>query len=50
VLISSEEHERLKRRDRQVLGLEDFATADIAALDVSRPPVGSRIFDPELTD
>jgi hypothetical protein len=50
VLISSEEHERLKRRDRQVLGLEDFATADIAALDVSRPLAGSRIFDPELTD
>jgi hypothetical protein len=30
--------------------LEDFATSDIAALDVSRPPAGSRIFDRELTD
>ena len=49
MLVSSEEHERLKRRDRQVLGL-DVATADIAALDVSRPPAGARIFDPELMD
>jgi hypothetical protein len=50
VLIVSEERERLKRRDRQVLGLEDFATADISALDVSRSPAESRIFDPEPMD
>jgi prevent-host-death family protein len=36
VLISSEEFERLKRRDRQVLGPEDFTDADIAALEASR--------------
>lgn len=48
VLISSEEYERLKRRDRQVLGLDDFTEADIAALEEARPPAEARAFDPEL--
>jgi prevent-host-death family protein len=50
VLISSEEYERLKRRDRQVLGLEDFNDADIAALEASCPPAEARGYDPEIKD
>jgi prevent-host-death family protein len=38
VMISVEEYHRLKRRDRQVLGLDDFTNADIAALEQSRAP------------
>ena len=43
-----EEYRRLKRRDRQVLGLDDFTDADVAALEASRPPAEARAFDPEL--
>ena len=32
VMISAEEYHRLKRRDRQVLSLEDFSAADIQQL------------------
>jgi len=31
-MISVEEYRRLKRRDRQVLGIEDFTDADIATV------------------
>jgi prevent-host-death family protein len=48
VLISTEEYLRLKRRDREVLGLDDFTEADLAALERSRPPAGARAFDDEL--
>ena len=48
MLISTEEYRRLKRRDREVLGLEDFTDADIAALEDSRPPAESTAFNPEL--
>jgi len=48
VIISAEEYHRLKRRDRQVLGLEDFADADIAALEEARAPDISKAFDDEL--
>lgn len=48
VLISTEEYARLKRRDRDVLGLEDFTDADIAALEESRPAAQSAAFDSEL--
>ena len=47
-MISVEEYHRLKKRDRQVLGLEDFTDADIAALEESRAPESSKAFDPEL--
>jgi prevent-host-death family protein len=36
VLVSAEEYHRLKRRDRQVLGLGDLTDADIAAIEASR--------------
>ncbi len=48
VLISTEEYHRLKRRDREVLGPEDFTDADIEALENSRPSVEAKAFDDEL--
>ncbi|WP_029009472.1 type II toxin-antitoxin system Phd/YefM family antitoxin [Azospirillum halopraeferens] len=48
VLISREEHERLKRRDRHALSLDDFADADIAALEASTPVPESMAFNGEL--
>jgi PHD/YefM family antitoxin component YafN of YafNO toxin-antitoxin module len=48
VMISIEEYHRLKRRDRQVLELEDFTDADLAALEQTRAPESSKAFDHEL--
>jgi hypothetical protein len=48
VMISVEEYHRLKRRDRQVLGVDDFTDADIAALEQTRAPESSKAFDHEL--
>jgi prevent-host-death family protein len=48
VLISTEEYQRLKRRDREVLGLDDFTEADIAALEAAVPPVEAAAFDHEM--
>jgi hypothetical protein len=45
---SVEEYRRLKRRDRQVLALEDFTDADIAALERTRASESSKAFDDEL--
>ena len=47
-MISVEEYHRLKPRDRQVLGLEDFTGADIAALEQTRAPAAAKAFDDEL--
>lgn len=49
VMISADEYHRLKRRDRQVLGLADFTDDDIAALEATRAPESSKAFDQELT-
>ena len=46
VMISVEEYHRLKRRDRQVLGLEDFTDADVAALEETRAPDSSDLSNP----
>ncbi len=48
VMILVEEYRRLKRRDRHVLGLEDFTDADIAALEQTTAPQSSKAFDDEL--
>lgn len=48
VMISTEEYHRLKRRDRQVLSLDDFTDEDIAALEATRAPESSKAFDHEL--
>jgi hypothetical protein len=39
---------RLKRRDREVLGLEHFTDTDLAALEETRAPEDSKAFDNEL--
>jgi hypothetical protein len=44
----SAEYHRLKRRDRQVLGLEDLTDADIVALEATRAPDASKAFEHEL--
>lgn len=48
VLISAEEYTRLKRRDRQVLTLDDWTEEDIRALENSKPDPESYQFDHEL--
>ena len=48
VLISVEEYRRLKRRDREVLGLADFTPEDIAAIERAAPPKSSAKFNHEL--
>lgn len=49
VLISADEYQRLKHRDRQVLVLDDFTTEDIAALEAIRAPDAAKVYDSELT-
>jgi len=48
VMISATEYARLKRRDREVLGLDDFTQADLDAIRASEPPAESAEFDHEL--
>lgn len=48
VMISAEEYHRLKRRDRRVMGREDFSEADIAALEATRAPEASKAFGNEM--
>jgi hypothetical protein len=47
-MMSIEEYNRVKRRDRQVLELTDFTDGDIAVLEQTRAPASSRAFDDEL--
>jgi hypothetical protein len=44
----ADEYSPSKRRHRQVLRLEDFTDADIAALEQTRAPESSKAFDHEL--
>lgn len=48
VMISVTEYERLKRRDREVLGPADFSAEDVAALEAARAPDTAKDFDDEL--
>jgi PHD/YefM family antitoxin component YafN of YafNO toxin-antitoxin module len=48
VYISNEEYQRLKRRDREVLGLDDFSEADLAAIRATKPSRAAAKFDREL--
>lgn len=48
VIISAEEYHRLKRRDRQVLGLDDFTPEDAAAIRAAEPSAEAADFDHEL--
>jgi hypothetical protein len=44
----SRRRRRIQLRDRQVLTLDDFTEADVAALEQTRAPDSSKIFDAEL--
>jgi prevent-host-death family protein len=48
VLISAEEYQRLRRRDRRVMGLEDFTDEDIAAIERAVVPEEPAQFDHEV--
>lgn len=48
VMLSAAEYQRLKRRDRDVLGLDDFTEADLAAIRGAEPSAEASAFDPEL--
>jgi PHD/YefM family antitoxin component YafN of YafNO toxin-antitoxin module len=50
VMMSAEEYRRLKRRDRRVMGLEDFTEADLEALRKVQPSASAAAFDHEVTD
>ena len=48
VLLSTEEYRRLKRRDREVLSVDDFTEADAEAVRRSEAPPESAAFNHEL--
>ena len=48
VVLSAEEYQRLKRRDRRVMSLGDFTQQDIAAIERAEPPAQSARFDHEI--
>jgi len=48
VVLSVDEYQRLKRRDRQVLGLEDLTEADLQAIRAVEPPREAAAFDHEV--
>ena len=48
VVLSVDEYQRLKRRDRQVLGLEDLTEADLQAIRAAEPPPEAIAFDHEV--
>lgn len=49
VLISTDEFQRLKRRDREVLGLQDFTADDLAAIEAAAIPDEAQAFNDEVT-
>lgn len=48
VIMAADEYQRLKRRERRVMGLEDFTDADIAAIESSEAPPEAAAFNDEL--
>lgn len=48
VLISVEEYQRLKRRDRQVLRPEDFTEEDIVAIEQAASPPEAAAYNHEV--
>jgi prevent-host-death family protein len=49
VLLSVEEYQRMKRRTRQVMGIEDFTPADLDAILQAEPPPEAAAFDHECS-
>ena len=48
VVLSADEYDRLKRRDRQVLRVEDLGSDDLEAIAIAKPPAESASFDDEI--
>lgn len=48
VVISAEEFQRLKRRDRIALGIEDFTLEEVEAVRAARPSTEAEAFNDEL--
>ena len=48
VVLSAEEYNRLKRRDRQVMALSDFTKLDILAIEKAEAPTEASVFDHEV--
>jgi prevent-host-death family protein len=48
VMISAEEYRRLKKRDREVLGIEAFSAADIEAVRAAEPSKEAEAFNEEV--
>jgi hypothetical protein len=49
-MLSAEEYERLKRRDRRVVKLEDFSQEEMALIASAEVPAGQSHLDAELKD
>ncbi len=47
VMLSVDEYHRLKKRDRQVLALEDFTESDLTAIQAAEPPAEAAAYDHE---
>jgi prevent-host-death family protein len=47
VILSVDEYHRLKKRDRQVMALEDFTESDLEAIHAAEPPVEATAYDHE---
>lgn len=48
VVLSVEEYHRLKRRDREVLRVEDLSAQDLEAIASAAPPAEAAAFDHEV--
>ena len=48
VVLSAEEYNRLKRRDRQVMALSDFTELEILAIENAEAPTEASAFDHEV--
>jgi hypothetical protein len=48
VLLSTEEYNRLKRRDRQVIGLGEFTDDDLNAIGSVKPSAAASAYNHEL--
>jgi prevent-host-death family protein len=49
VVLPADEYHRLKRRDRQVVGLDDLTDADLQSIVCAEPPLEATAFDHEIT-
>ena len=50
MILSVEEYDRLKRRDREVLSVDELSDADLDAIGRATVPPGHEHLDGELTD